>query len=208
MPFSMVSMEDTPPILHAVLFPMPRCAISQLLSFQFPICSMLQTSTVSSLSEFWSIEPLTILNVAHVPELHSLPMPPPTILDELVADKNHSDTISIVYAHLLVSNPAKMQPYPRWILSYWVELTHLQKFTQGPWLHAESWVKVQTCTWSVLSRCCLALFPGWVSPSCFRNQNPLPSLQIICCPAGLRLLILNSNLSFLHQKSPMTHHCL
>jgi hypothetical protein len=117
---------------------MPGCTVNQILLL---IHSMLQTP---SLSEFWSAESPTVLDVTRVPELRSLPIPPLSTLDELEADENHSVATSIFYAHLPASNPAKLRPYPRWVLSYWVELTHLHQFAQCPWLRAESWVNAQT----------------------------------------------------------------
>jgi hypothetical protein len=149
--FCMCSLEDIPPALHKALFPTPRCTVSQLRLFQFPIRSALQTDMASSLSEFWSLQSPIILDMAHVSELRSLPIPPSVTLDKLVADKNHSTATSIFYAHLPASNPAKFRPYPRWILSYWVELTRLHKFAQGPWLRAESWINSQSCRFRSLS---------------------------------------------------------
>src|SRR6266540_6425089 len=96
----MCSLEDIPPTLHKALFPTPRCTVSQLLLFQFPIRSALQMVMAFSLSEFWSLQSPIILDMAHISELRSLPIPPSVMLDKLVAEKNYSTATSIFYAHL------------------------------------------------------------------------------------------------------------
>jgi len=174
-------MEDIPLTLCAALFPTPGCTVSQLLSFQFPIHGTLQKNTASSLSDFWLTESPILLDMIHIPELCSLPLPPSTMLDELATDKNHSAATSVHYTHLPASNPAKIRPYPRWILSYWVELTRLRKFAQGPWLRAESWVNSQACKFRSLDNSCLVssiqvLFSTlpWMGYTCgFLDPEPI-----------------------------------
>lgn len=79
--------------------------------------------------------------------IKDLPIPSPALLSDLTSLTNHSQWMSVQYAHLSPRHSASQSNFPLWLVTYWIEVAHLQSIIRRPWSIAESFLRKAQQTW-------------------------------------------------------------
>jgi hypothetical protein len=123
-----------PPLLRSTLLPSPELSVSAFLQFPLPAQDQTQHSDIST---FWCTGNPNI-NEIRLEDLKDLPIPSSKVLSSLL---NHVGVSkAICYAHLPT---VKHLRYPLWILTYWIEVSHLRRYVRQPWANAEMFLSKQ-----------------------------------------------------------------
>ena len=109
-----------PPDLRIMLLPSPTLSVTEFLQFPLPTQTQIHPLNISL---YWcNAEPNIMQITLH--DLKDLLIPSTIILGKLVKQTNQLEQSgSICYSHL----PSSGLQFPLWVLTYWVEVSHLQQ---------------------------------------------------------------------------------
>ena len=119
-----------PKDLQRTLFPAETFTVSQLLEFRFPVQRMFTIFTQPD--QYLSPDPIDCSQF----DVTNIPTPPTSVIETLshairTADK--ADKIQLIRCPHALTHSEKL--YPLWLLTYWLELTHI-RFIRERWNQA------------------------------------------------------------------------
>ncbi len=136
-----------PARFRQALLPSPTLSICGFLDFPFPP----QARSNPPESQYWS----SLTPVAFdIENLKCLSIPCRALLQDIKEQvyQYHSlgEAASIRYSHLPTS--LGLESFPLWVLTFWIEVSHLRQYVNEPWQHAELWLTKISSTYRKAER--------------------------------------------------------
>ena len=136
-----------PASYRQTLFPSPTVSICEFLEFPFPP----QARSKPAESQYWSshtpvafdIENLKCLSIPCRAQLQH-------IKEQVYHDHSRGQAASIEYSHLPTSLGLGL--FPLWVITFWIEVSHLCQYVKEPWQHAELWLTKTSSTYHKAKR--------------------------------------------------------
>lgn len=144
MPTTIPTALTMPATAVACLLPSPSLSILGFLEFVLP-SPVISSKTHTPPSTYFSFDQP---NIEDIQVIKAIPIPPSDVIDMLLC--NAATLTSTVYsvqcAHLV--NPmVTSYRLPLWIISYWLEVSHLHDIIQPPWITVEQILKQRSHSW-------------------------------------------------------------
>jgi hypothetical protein len=136
-----------PAYYRQALFPSPTVSICEFLEFPFPP----QARSNIPESQYWSSHTPVACDIKN---LKCLSIPCRALLQHIREQvyQHHSlgQAASIQYSHLPSSLGLGL--FPLWVITFWIEVSHLHQYVKEPWQHAELWLTKTSSTYRKAER--------------------------------------------------------
>ena len=147
MPTTIPTVLTMPATAVACLLPSPSLSILGFLEFVLPPPTgpIIPSKNHAPPSAYFSFDQP---NIEDIQVIKAIPVPPPDVIDTLLCHAaTLTSTVYSVQCIHLIHPMATSYRLPLWIISYWLEVSHLRDTIRPPWVTVEQILKQRGHSW-------------------------------------------------------------
>jgi hypothetical protein len=187
-----------PPHFWEALLPDGKLSVSSFL--EFPLPSHVPFPSTYPAHKYWCCEEPNM--EPELLTLKDLPIPSQLTLNNIIDTADKANNNSIWYFHATFCRGIQL---PIWILTYWMEVSHLREHIRTPWVKAEAYLVGMSHKWHspetrrLCDRAQLALLSlPWAGDICgFSDPEPTTRLAAYLSKGWLSTMHVNQQLDIL-----------